>query len=90
MTVATQKLSVPSLLAHPAEKGCPRKRRGRAGQMRRGRRKKTPGRERGTVRETWEKLERMKGEAARWWCGGVVGGVPGVHNTAVSGGPTVQ
>lgn len=31
MTVATQKLSVPSLLTRPAEKGCPRKRRGRAG-----------------------------------------------------------
>lgn len=28
MTVATQKLSVPSLLTHPAEKGCPRRRRG--------------------------------------------------------------
>lgn len=84
MTVATQKLWVPSPLARPAEKGCPRKRRGGRTEARE--EKKKSDRERGTVRETGLNERR----SSKVVVGEGEGLVPRVPNTAVSGGPTVQ
>lgn len=75
MTVATQKLSVPSLLTHPAGKGCPRKRRG--GRTEVSEEKKKSDRERDSERNLGKARsnERRSSKVGVGVCGG--GGSPG-------------
>lgn len=69
--------------------GTPRDKKGKGGgREQREEEKKKSDRERETVRETLEKIERMKGEAAR--SRGGWRGVPRAPHTSVSGGPTEQ
>lgn len=81
MAVATQKCSVPSLLARPAEKRCPRKRR-------RGERRDEAKKE-GEIEtvERWGKQWKGLNEKR---VSSKVGGVPRAHSSAMSGSPTVQ
>lgn len=85
MAVATQKCSAPTLLAHPAGKGCPRKRE--EGRRRGEWRNRLSQRERERDRRQIGKglKEGKERSAVRW-----EGGIPGAHSGAMSGGPTVQ
>lgn len=76
--MATQKCSVPSLLARPAGRGCPRK----GGGVKRRELGKNEG-------ETETEIKQGKGLNERRESS-MVGGVPGAHSSAMSRGPTVQ
>lgn len=83
MAVATQKCSVPSLPARPAGKGCPRKRE-------RGVNRREVGEKEGEM-ETERRWEKRGGKGLNERReSSEVGGVPGAHSSAISGGPTVQ